>query len=1759
MPNPIGFYDSPGERRRREAFQRTRRSVLDIIEPRAREGLSRVIEEANQVPQLGGGPPGRMPFRPSAPGAPTATIPTPTLGGGVPGRTPFRTTLPGIPSDTSELPFVRRLRQLNEGINRRTGGAAQGLFEVPGVQAAREIGQRFGIPGLGGIPTGSEAREFAEERGPIGLLEEERRLTGKVTEPVGGFLGRTIAENVAGVPLGGPLRALGVPVPESPLAGPFETAGEVGFPEVALLSNLVPIPFIDPLVAKVGAKLLRGLPIIVRGGKRLINREGVAELRSRLTNLVSDPKFGREAKDALSRLVTEERGAVTPPGGGKGEIDDLFRNLAVNDENSRIARRFIAEEVHPAFIAKFGDAPVMSVKRQFPSGGELLIEIHTAGWRDRAGQIGLEFVEQTPTSTVWRVPSGGPRLGPGEAGRASEIDRLAKEVTQRRREIEEARGLPRKAKPVQLSEDSRLLRVDVEGVDLASAARGKPQGLYFTLDTGVPSPHADVGPATFRAIASPKNPLFAPEITVKHQRFRIFFRDEGTADAGVSALSELVEPREFQRLLKLSGQELVVEMSERFPAVNWARHLSDMGDSYDLLSAYGAQLARRRGFDAIIHQDRLFPDLSEFVALTDDAFREVPSVRGALDALPATRAAEASVEGVARAPPADFVERPGRNLLGPGAVEPTGAVPSGEAAQAPARSQRFPGMDPLPVDIEPVQGLTEQVLDRALLGEDIVGRELDRVSLPPQRQVEAASKRTPPQDRALLAGEVTDVRRPMRSFDEVMRDVGGLFQRDWWTNLMDVIGRAAGPGRGVRSAMIQSRLYAGIEGGRMRLAFREWVGRNKDVLGLVVSGKERGKAKSIVMTGDAPSELAQGIDHIVAYPEKYAPTPEQKAALDELDRMSRQMVRMEQAHGVDVDELLEGYISRVVIKNPIKNEPISSMRSHLGTRPWFTRQRAIPDLEQGFAAGYRYADGITSMEARFSLSAETIGNQVAVDTVKRTGQLPSEVVRQTVSGRLREAQDAFQVARKQALKTGDIGDRMAAEGAQAQLDQAKRAMRVEGIRVSQKRPLRFGRLVDPDVAQALDRYIEQVPEGWTDDFFRIYRTTLINADISSAGLQNWHTAFRNPVAWTEALGYGLQAIARDPYDWLVRNADFIDEAIRFQGARVPTEFLLREGGSVSQRLGLVPVIRESQRFFEWNVFIAQVERWKGVRRSLLGPDGEFDVKAALDMGATLRKQSGTMLMPGLTQRQLRALSKTWFAPQFTAALNSAFVEPPIALARGAVRGGRFTPAETEAIRSWISAFGGAAGLTVAGTLAMTGRLPNMTDPDKDGFWGIPIGGGFVFPFGPYQPLWVAMTRSARAAEALARGETPSKKDLQAVPRYMSNKISIPGRWVVRALEAMGLDVEAVRGAPFGRPEETLSTQRGLLEDVIPFPIGPEQAVRGILKGAPITALEVAGVRTTAETPFQERLRIREEVMRERNISGSFEELQRSDPIEAARINDDPRVKQAQEALEGQEPRTRQGEAFAFIDTLRDRQRVEQEQDDERLLSGAINGNEWRQKRSDREGRFFQSRQDLQEFAGIQFGDINADEGTVGAATDAYFEIDIGSFADLETDRIDWFAVDLAQDKALAPLSDKEREDFQRLILGHHDTELELRYRLEARRLRDELGDTPLYVGLKLEDHDRVREFLAAVKVQRERWLNRGQDVPLEAAIRSAGPQWGVPPGAVEWAVCIRSSGTACALQRRNPEYDQFIQDNREELELFYPDLITRRIREAVAR
>lgn len=175
------------------------------------------------------------------------------------------------------------------------------------------------------------------------------------------------------------------------------------------------------------------------------------------------------------------------------------------------------------------------------------------------------------------------------------------------------------AQPVDAQAAPRpIVRYDEPGV---APDASKPHGAYFSFDgPGFESPHAEdfEKPTASRAQATATNPLVVPPERVQSDRFRGITHDSaGPASAGVSALKQLTTPPELSRILKLSKPDLVSELGEKFPGPDYTKY----SDRTELREAYGAQLARSQGYDAIEQHDPQSPNFSEYVALHPDAYK----------------------------------------------------------------------------------------------------------------------------------------------------------------------------------------------------------------------------------------------------------------------------------------------------------------------------------------------------------------------------------------------------------------------------------------------------------------------------------------------------------------------------------------------------------------------------------------------------------------------------------------------------------------------------------------------------------------------------------------------------------------------------------------------------------------------------------------------------------------------------------------------------------------------------------------------------------------------------------------------------------------------------------------------------------------------------------------------------------------------------------------------------------------------------------
>lgn len=707
---------------------------------------------------------------------------------------------------------------------------------------------------------------------------------------------------------------------------------------------------------------------------------------------------------------------------------------------------------------------------------------------------------------------------------------------------------------------------------------------------------------------------------------------------------------------------------------------------------------------------------------------------------------------------------------------------------------------------------------------------------PTLRETEARSARVPPEVRAEMSG-VMDVERELESFATVTTRWGERFQQNWWTHFEDVLGGLIGPlrrtpeARAVRRAAVLGDIYRITQGARVRGRILEWWGRNRKILGLEADGIARRVRP--VPGANIPKGMAQRLDHIVENPTKYIISEEKATALREADDLMERILRLEQSEGVDVAEVMGPYWHRIVTKTPA-GDPLRG--AYAGprlprVRPAHARTRIFGPIEEGWRLGYRYGNPLESLFIRGEESVAAVANRNVTRVVKSLGFKPSEKVSEVIAGELRSARDAFKEARRLATrKRATNADKVKFWEAETRLNDAKRAMRIEAAQVAERQPQVLGRIVTPEVAEEFNRYITRLPDGVVEQAFQLMRANMIHGDMSAAGIQLWYLFWRDNPSWWETVGYGIYSLAREPLGFVARNADVIARGSSVGAIMPPSEFLLRTSGGIARSFGRLPTVKQTQRMFEWMVFIGQTLRWKSMERLAKNADD------LLELAAVARKQSGVVMLPGLTNAQAKAVSRVAFAGKFQAAMHGALLD----IAKGG-------PAGWEARKTVAMAFSGAVATAIGINLKLNGELPNF-DPGKRGFLGIRVGPGFVYPLGPYQPLVVALARTATAVNDIRQGKTPDRWDVQAWPRYVESKVSIPLRVLIQVGEALGLPFSEIRGEPW--EDLRLKTKEDWLKQIAHYqPIGPMQALSGIQQGFPAAALEVAGIRTAPLSPY----------------------------------------------------------------------------------------------------------------------------------------------------------------------------------------------------------------------------------------------------------------------------------------------------------------------
>lgn len=334
-------------------------------------------------------------------------------------------------------------------------------------------------------------------------------------------------------------------------------------------------------------------------------------------------------------------------------------------------------------------------------------------------------------------------------------------------------------------------------------------------------------------------------------------------------------------------------------------------------------------------------------------------------------------------------------------------------------------------------------------------------------------------------------------------------------------------------------------------------------------------------------------------------------------------------------------------------------------------------------------------------------------------------------------------------------------------------------------------------------------------------------------------------------------------------------------------------------------------------------------------------------------------------------------------------------------------------------------------------------------------------------------------------------------------------------------------------------------------------------------IQAGGVNLRAERTPELLDRIRAEVLRDRGIDESYDEIAANDlPLKAEidaeveeRIGGELEIRGETSKLRGQQ--TPQSEGFEALEATRERQQVEQLSDDANLNSGQWAGDVWREKYAGRQREFFASREQIKEDFQITFDDRKAPPKSVNAAIDAYFDVNVDEF-NLPDGTIDWDGFFDARDVALRPLSSTDRGRVKKW-LRKFDTPTVTQFR-KAQEVVGEVFETPKYVGLSLKEGEEVDRILFEIVPRMQTaQLRQGAELERGQAVMAAVSFVQDPDVA---RFLLTNFGPRLSVRRRrrrgrtitleapnvvNPERDEILIENQDLLALFYPDLLARQL------
>ena len=230
-----------------------------------------------------------------------------------------------------------------------------------------------------------------------------------------------------------------------------------------------------------------------------------------------------------------------------------------------------------------------------------------------------------------------------------------------------------------------------------------------------------------------------------------------------------------------------------------------------------------------------------------------------------------------------------------------------------------------------------------------------------------------------------------------------------------------------------------------------------------------------------------------------------------------------------------------------------------------------------------------------------------------------------------------------------------------------------------------------------------------------------------------------------------------------------------------------------------------------------------------------------------------------------------------------------------------------------------------------------------------------------------------------------------------------------------------------------------------------------MQKTPAAIAEFFGLRTSPETAFEALEPVRNRVSNEYYGVNFDDDRLENNRVARQRVNDHPDVVAVLEGrvrpIQDKRVQTAWDNYFKQADGVRETFGTQKEDLDEITRAGRMDGRTYRDKYGDLQLEEFGELTGIQKALGITFEDEEAPEGTVDAALQAYYAVDLdgkdedGDFIyyNPETAEYDWEAWYSDREGALTGLSDTDRADVE-WYFRHHETEL----RRDFRKAFDEI-------------------------------------------------------------------------------------------------------------